>query len=182
MRQTAHHLEIGRGLPPAASAPASVTFMSNIPVGLNQDVAGAPACRPLRRPSPARRARVAGEWSSSGGQASEILAVGRDHREVSRQAPALAILLGRHAVGSGQVSLKHRDRFAVLQADEILGRCRLTYGHRWLQGIWQRSCRAHAPQRVRGRLDYGRRSLGGFDVVGHLSRRDAGRLAKQLLV
>src|SRR4029079_1794728 len=55
---------------------------------------------------------------------SRLRIIGGDHRIVRRQAPFLAVLLGRHAVLGTQMALERLELLAVFQADDVLRRNR----------------------------------------------------------
>src|SRR3954467_2170887 len=55
------------------------------------------------------------------------------HRVVGVEAPLLAVLLRRHAIGRSQVPLQHLQLLSVFQADNIVGKYRLADRHERLR-------------------------------------------------
>src|SRR4051812_6409176 len=65
--------------------------------------------------------------------------IGRYHGIVARQAPFLAILLGRQIVARAQVALERLEFLAVLEADDVVG------GDRLLDRDRSRGLAGHGP-------------------------------------
>jgi hypothetical protein len=151
-------------------------------VCLSEKSAGASAAmaRPSRRgairrklpPSPALLAEshLLGELRAGGG------VTRRHHRIIRRQAPLLAVLLGRHAVLAAQMPLQRFELLAVLQAHDVVRIDRALDRHRGLERLGRaRPLPARHPKQCRMHLVDQRRDVGGGDrVVADIGRHDLG--------
>src|SRR4051812_35713823 len=89
--------------------------------------------------------------------------IGRDHRVVGREAPLLAILLGRHVILRAQVALEGLELLSILKTDDVIRRNRLLHRN---GGFWSLRGGPHPappqpPKRRGGNADQPWQSAGG---------------------
>src|SRR4051794_27444045 len=64
--------------------------------------------------------------------------IGRDHRVVGREAPLLAILLGRHVILRAQVALEGLELLSILKTDDVIRRNRLLHRNGGFRSLGRR--------------------------------------------
>src|SRR5512146_64504 len=134
-----------------------------------------PASAGARAPAARAEADILGKLAALLG------VIGRHHRIIGRQAPALAILLGRQIVGRLEVALQHFEFLAVLETNEMVRMNRFLDRNRRLRPLHRRHRRlADIHKRLVNLIDELRQVGDANRIVRHMRSNDFGRERQQV--